>query len=46
MFKYFNEFSPSDNCFPYEYIDAEFNKKEDKTKGQIEGDEMENKTKH
>ena len=46
MYKYLNEVSPSDNWFPYEYIDAEVNKKLDKTKGLIAGDEMEKETEH
>ena len=46
MFKYLNEVPPSDDWFPYEYIDAEVNNKLDKTKGQLAGDEMEKETKH
>ena len=46
MFKDLNEVPPSDDWFPYEYIDSEFNKKLDKAKGRISGDEMENETKH
>ena len=37
VFKYLNEFPPSDYWFPYEYIDAEFKNKVDKTKGQLAG---------
>ena len=33
MFKDLNEVPPSDYWFPYEYIDAEVNKKLDKSKG-------------
>ena len=40
VFKDLNEVPPSDGCFPYEYIDAEVNKKLDKTKGRILGYEM------
>ena len=43
-FKYLNEVPPLYDWFPYEYIDAEAKKKLDKTKGQIEGDEMEKET--
>ena len=46
LFKDLNEVSPSDDWFPYEYIDAEFNKKVDKTKGRLAGNEMEKETKH
>ena len=46
MFKDLNEVPPSDDWFPYEYIDAEVNKKVETTKGQLAGDEMENETKH
>ena len=46
MFKDLNEVPPSDYWFPYEYIDAEFKKKLDKTKGRLIGNEMENETKH
>ena len=46
MFKYLNEFLPSDDCFLYEYIDAEVKKKVEKTKGQIAGDETEKETNH
>ena len=37
MFKDLNEVTPSYDWFPYEYIDAEFNKKLDKIKGQLAG---------
>ena len=46
MLKYLNEFPPSYDWFPYEYIDAEVNNKVDKTKVQLTGDEMENETKN
>ena len=46
VFKYLNEFLPSDDWFPYEYIDAEFNKKLDKIKGILADNEMEKETKH
>ena len=46
VFKDLNEVPPSDDWFPYEYIDAEVNKKLDKTKGRLACDEMENETKH
>ena len=46
MFKDLNEFPPSDDRFPYEYIDAEVKKKVDKTKGHFACDEMEKETKH
>ena len=45
MFKDLNEVPPSDDWLPYEYIDAEVNKKLDKTKGRLVGDEMEKETK-
>ena len=46
VFKDLNEFPPSDDWLPYEYIDAKVKKKVDKTKGQLVGDGMEKKTKH
>ena len=46
MFKDLNDFPPSDDWLPNEYINAEVKKKVDKTKGQHAGDEMENETKH
>ena len=46
MFKGLHEVPPSYDWFPYEYIDAEVNKKSDKIKGQHVGNEMENETKH
>ena len=46
VFKDLNEVPPSDDWFPYEYIDAEVKKKLDKTKGQLAGDKMEKETKH
>ena len=46
VFKDLNEVPPSDDWSPYEYIDAEINKKVDKTKGQLTGDAMEKETKH
>ena len=44
VFKDLNEVPPSDDWFPYEYIDAGFNKKLDITKVQIPCDEMEKYT--
>ena len=44
VLKYLNEVSPSDYWFPYKYIDAEVNKKLDKTKGRLAGGEMEKET--
>ena len=44
MFKYLNEVPTSYDWLPYEYIDAEVNKKLDKTKGWLAGDEMEKET--
>ena len=46
VFKDLDEVPPPDDWFPYEYIYAEVNKKVDKTKGQISGDQMEKETKH
>ena len=46
VFKYFNEVPPSNIWFPYEHIDYDVNKKLEKTKGRITGDEMEKETKH
>ena len=46
LFKYLNEVPPSDDWFPYKYIDAEVNKKLDKTKGRLAGNETEKETKH
>ena len=46
MFKDLNEVPPSEYWFPYEYIDADVNKKIYETKGQLAGDEMEKKTKN
>ena len=40
VFKDLNEVPPSYYWFPYEYIDTEVNKKLDKTKGWLAGDEM------
>ena len=40
LFKDLNEVPPSDDWFPYEYIDAEVNNKLDKTKVRLAGDEM------
>ena len=45
-FKDLNEVPPSDDWFPYEYIDAEVNNKSEKTKGRIAGDEMEKENKY
>ena len=41
-----NEVPPSDDWFPYKFIDAEVNKKLGKTKGRLTGDEMEKETKN
>ena len=38
VFKDLNDFPPSDDWFPFEYIDAEVKKKVEKTKGQLAGD--------
>ena len=46
MFKDLNEVPPSDDWFPYEYIDAEVKKKIDKTKRQPAGDEILKETKN
>ena len=46
MFKDLNEVLPSNDSFPYEYIDAEVKKKIDKNMWQLTGDEMEIETKH
>ena len=46
MYKDLKEVSSSDSCFPYEYIDAEVNKKLDETKGRLVGDEMEKEAKN
>ena len=35
VFKDLNAVPPSDDWFPYEYIDAEINNKLDKTKGRL-----------
>ena len=40
VFKYLNEAPPSDDWFPYEYMDADVNKKWDKNKGRLSGDEI------
>ena len=45
MFKDLNKFPPSDDWFPYEYIDAEVKKKVNRTKGKLEGNEMKKETK-
>ena len=45
-FKYLNDVPPWDDCLPYEYIDAEVEKRLKKNKGQLTGDEMEKETKH
>ena len=45
-FKDLNEVTPWYDWFPYEYIDAEVNKKLDKTKGQLTGNEMESRLKN
>ena len=42
VLKDLNEVPPPDDWFPYEYIDDEVNKKLDKTKGRLSGNEMEN----
>ena len=41
-----NDVPPSDDWFPYEYIDADVNKKANEPKGQLEGDEIEHETKY
>ena len=46
MLKYLNKVPPSYDWFPYDYIDGEENKKLDKTKGRLAGDEMEKETKN
>ena len=46
MLKDLNEVPPSDDWFPYEYIDADVNKKLDKTKELLSGNEIEKETKH
>ena len=46
MFKDWNEVSPSDDWFPYKYIDDEVEKIIYKTKGQLASDEMENEIRH
>ena len=46
LWKKLNEVSPSDDCFPYEYIDAEVNKNLDDTKGWVAGTQMEKEAKH
>ena len=46
MFKYLNNFTPSDDFFPCEYIDAEFKNKLDKTKEKLADDETEKETKN
>ena len=46
VFKYLNEVTPSDDCFPYQYIDAEVKKKIDETKRQLAGNVMGKETKH
>ena len=40
MFKDLNDVPPSDDWFPYEYIDDEFKNKVDRAKGQPTGDEI------
>ena len=46
LYKDLNEFSPSDDWLPYEYIDTEVKKKLDETKGRLAGNEMEKETKY
>ena len=46
VLKYLNEVPLSYDWFPYEYIDAEVNKKLNKTKVLLSGDEMEKETKN
>ena len=46
LFKDLNKVPPSDDWFPYEYIDGEVKKKIDKTRSQLAGNEMEKETKH
>ena len=40
VFKDLNDFPPSDDWFPYEYIDAEIKNKVNITKGKLAGNEM------
>ena len=40
VFKDLNEFPPSNDWSPYEYIDAEVKNKVEKTKGKLAGNEM------
>ena len=46
MFKYLNEVPPSDDWLPYEYTDAEVNKKLDETKWRLTGNDMAKETQH
>ena len=46
VLKYLNKVPTSNDCFPYEYIDADVNKKLEKNKGRLAGNEMEKETKH
>ena len=46
VYKYLNEFPPSYDWLPHEYINAEVKKKLYKTKGQLAGNEMEKETKN
>ena len=46
LFNDLNEVPPSDDWFPYEYIDAEVKKKMHETKRQLAGNEMEKEAKH
>ena len=46
MFKYINEVPPSDDWFPYKYIDSEVNKQLDLTKRGLAGNEIEMETKN
>ena len=46
MFKDLNEVPPLDDWFQYEYIDSDVNKKLEKTKKRLTGNEIEKETKH
>ena len=46
LFKDFNELPSSDDWSPYEYIDSDFKKKVEKTKGKFTINEMKKETKH
>ena len=46
MFKDLNDIPPSNDWYPYEYIDADIKKKVNENKVRLAGNEMEKKTKH